>query len=321
MILCEFTPEGYPMQRLSLRDKPLTYQWFGYIKSIASLKFQMSKKYGGYAKPTFSDISFIPTVFEDAWPPPKKADIILLQTDTDEFGGVLLFNGTAQRASYNRKEIKYNLRQPEFDVTVTTSTAYDDTLVDVATAISTSLGLSINTTLARVTSPDVLFTTTKDTQAIDLLDDMCSFFSHGFKIIEGTLYLMDMLGTETGTDLTEFDVLPCSYKDDKSISLVTSGEFSVAGSSPNGDEHNISTAYHTTQGNVETALTDIKTILERDLATVNAKISDTQPQILDRFTLFDESSINPLTTTARVTSIIYNYNSLNLQIEGHGAVV
>jgi len=322
MILMEFTPEGYGLQRISTEDIALEYQWFSYINSIASIRISLSQEYGGFAKPKFSDISLSPEMFKDIHPLPKNAIVKIIQTETDENGGVVLFDGTAHLSDYDRSFIGYNLRQPEFDSTIPEATAYDDTLVNIATALCgvSFLGLTIDTTNARTISPDVLYNTDKDVQTIDLLDDMCSFFSHGFYISEGTLYLFDMLATTTPIELTEFDVLPCSYTENEPVALIKSGDFSIDGGNKNGNTYTVSPTFHTTQANVETALADIKTIVEKDLIETNAKIDDDKPQILNTFSLTDNSLINPLTTTAIATSVVYNYDSLDMRIEGFGVI-
>lgn len=320
MILMEFTPDGYGLQRISTEDVALEYQWFSYINSIASIRISLSQEYGGFAKPKFSDISLSPEMFEDMWPPPKNATVKIIQTETNESGGVIIFDGTAYLSDYDRSSIGYELKQPDFDSTIAKSTSYNDTLINIVNVLcgASFLNLTVDSTNARTVSPSVIYTTDKDIQTIDLLDDMCSFFSHGFYISEGTLYLFDMLETTTPVELTEFDVLPCSYTENQPVALIKSGDFSIDGDNKNGNTYTISPTFHTTQANVETALGDIKTIVEKDLVKLNAKIDDKKPQVLNTLTLTDESLINSLTTTAIVTSVVYNYDTLDMQIEGFG---
>lgn len=320
MILMEFTPDGYDLQRISTEDIALEYQWFSYITTISSIRIGLSQIYGGFAKPEFSDIALSPDLFADIWPPPKMAVVKIIQTETDENGGVILFDGTAQLSRYDRTSINYNLKRPEFDSTIAEATVYNDTLVNIATTLcgASFLDLTIDSTNARTVSPAVLYATESDIQTIDLLDDMCAFFSHGFYISEGTLYLFDMLATTTPIELDEFDVLPCSYMKKEPVALIESGDFSIDGGNKNGETYSVSPTFHTSQVNVETALQDIKTIIEKDIIITNAKIDDQKPMVLNTFSLTDESLINPLTTTALATSVVYNYDTLDMQIEGFG---
>lgn len=322
MLLCEFTPDGGTLARISTEDIALDYQWLSYITSLSSIKFQTTQKYGGYAKPSFSDMMLSPTLFEDSWPPTKLATIKLIQTETTEAAGVTIFSGTAQRTSFDRGGVNYILKQPEFDATIATATAYSGTLDTVIDTLCGSglLDLTVDDTEERATMPTVSYTTTADIQAIDLLDDMCAFFCHGFKIIEGTLYLYDLLETIAPVALDEFDIQPSSYRDEQPISLITQGDDSVFGSSPNGDEVSISTTYASGGINTEAALTNIKTMLESEIAVLNCKIDDDKPTILDCLTLTDESTVEDTTTAARVVSVIYNYDSLDMQIEARGSV-
>ncbi len=322
MILCEWTPSGGSLTRISTEDIALDFQWYSYITSIASIKFQTTELFGGYAKPSFSDITLSPNLFEGSWPPAKTAAVKLVQTETTEAAGTILFDGTAHRTGFDRTGVNYELKQPEFDATIAESTAYSGTLASVVDTLCGSgiLDLTVDHTEERATTPTVAYTTSKDVQAIDLLAEMCAFFTHAFKIVEGTLYLYDMLSTTTPTALTEFDILPSSYTDDEPISLITQDDDSVAGSNPNGDEVKITESYASAGTNTEAALTNIKTVLESEIAVIDAKIDADKPTILDCLTLTDESTIGDTTTSGRAMSVIYNFDSLDMQIEARGSV-
>jgi hypothetical protein len=349
MILCEFTPAGGSLTRIALVDIALTYQWRSHINSMSSVKFQTSRDYGGYAKPVFSDITLSPDLFDGAWPPVKTADVKLIITETNEAAGVTLFEGTAQRREYDRTGIKYILKHPEFTDIFDAAASYSGTLtaaiLDLAT---TRLGLTIDATgTSRTDGITVSFTAAKDAQSIDVLDDLCAFYTHAFTIEGTTLYLYDLLlavtvtsvplidgageylldnvtdmledVTDTGViALTEFDVMPSSYKDGNPISLITSGVYSVVGSDLNGDEVSISTSYAGV--NTEAALTNILTVLESQIAVIKAKVDDSQPKILDHLTLIDDSTINTTTTAARAMSVVYNFDTLDMEIEAWGTV-
>ncbi len=328
MLLIEWTSEGGSLIRISTDYIALDKQWYGYVDSLSSIKFQTTKKYGGYAKPSFSDLTLTPKMFESSWPPPKTAAVKLIQTETTEAAGIVIFDGTAQRANYDRYGVKYTLHQPEFDATLVEEASTEYTTGDgdtVASVIAELCGASIldltyDGSEARASSPNVDYTITSDIQAIDFISELAAFFTHGFKIIEGTLYLYDMLESTTPIVLTEFDVQPCSYKDGQPISLITCGDDSVAGPNPNGDEVSISTSYAATGGDTEDALGDIKTMLESDVAVIKAKIDDDKPTVLEYMELTDESTIGTTTTSARVMSVVYNYNTLDMQIEAYGEI-
>jgi hypothetical protein len=320
MILLEFTPAGGTLQRLSTEDIALEYQWFGYILAMSSVKFQLPTKHGGFAAPSFSEITISPELMEELGEYPATADALMIETDTDENGGTEIYQGTARLETYDRYGFTYNLKQPELPDVIAESTAYNDTLVNVVASICTTLGLTLNSTNARATSPAVLHTTSSEQLAIDLLSDMCSFFSHGFTIAGTTLYLFDMLGVRTKTTLTEFDVQPCEYRKDTAYSLYKATDTeTLAGADENGEEYSVE-PYHTTGANIQTALADIKTIMEQDIATIRFKVDETKPKILDQIILLDESLILPVTTTGTITSIIYNFDTLAVEVEVAGSV-
>lgn len=321
MILCEFTPDGGALQRISDEDIALDYQWLSYLKSISSIKFQLPQVYGGYAGPSFSDIVLWPEAFENDWPPPTTATVKIVETDTTFAGGKVVFDGSGTVGEIDRTGVGLILKKPELDIKIAASTAYNDTLVNVVTTLATTCGLTVVSTRARAVSPAVLHTTAAEILAIDLLSSMCAWFSHGYEIKGTVLYLVDMKDTtQTPIELTEFDVQPCSYRKADPVLLVKCGDYSVDGASDNGDEVDVGDGYHTTEANILGALGDIKTLLELDIATIRFKTDQVKPGILDRITLTDESLLRLITFTGIITSIIYNYDTLSVEAEVLGSM-
>lgn len=320
MILIEFTPDGGTLQRISTEDIALEYQWFSYVQSIKSIKLQLTKKHGGFAKPDFSDIALSPEMFESIGSYPDLAAIKIIETDTDEATGTIIYDGTATLDTYDRQSVNYILRQPELPQTIAKSTAYNTTLVLLAGTLCTAMGLTLDSTAARSPSPAVVYTAPKESLAIDVMTGVCAFFSHAFRISEGVLYLYDMLGARTPFDLTEFDVQRCDYRKDKAYSLISCGDVSIDGSDPEGDEYDVGTAYHGTAANVEAALDNIKLLLDMKIATIRFKADQDKPRILDQFTLLDESLSVPVNVSGTVGSIIYNYDTLAVEVEAYGSV-
>ena len=319
MLLVEWTPDGGSLTRISTEDVALTYQWLGYITSLASLKIQMAEKYGGYCKPSFSDITLSPEMFDGAWPPAKTATVTIKWTDTTEAAAVTLLTGTAQRDEFDREGIKYTFRQPEFDDTLGPATL-NATLSVLMGTWCTAIGVTLSNQSTRSTTTEVDYVYTDDVQTIDMMSDVCAFFSHAFKITSGVLSLYDLKVSGTATALTEFDVMPSSYRNEEPISLITCGDDSVAGSDKNGEEVSISTSYALNTATTETALGDIKIILEKDISVINAKFDGNKPGILDCITLTDESTIETTTSTSRVVSVVYNFDTLDMEMEAIGSI-
>ena len=129
-----------------------------------------------------------------------------------------------------------------------------------------------------------------------------------------------MLGAYTATELTEFDFLPASYRKDSPYSLYSASETETLDGTPeNGDTYSV-TPYHTTSGNIQTALADIKTIMEQDIAMVPMKQDSTKPKMLEKISLTDDSIVLSISFSGIVTSIIYNYSTLDTAIEASGTV-
>lgn len=320
MILCEWTPDGGSMIRISDMDRPLTHQWYNHIKSLSSIKFALASVTGGYAKPKFSDLQLWPKMFESNWPPPDSAEVVIKWTEDTEANAITLFEGSAGLDSFDRHAVTYTLTMPEFDETIIDGTSYTSTdLEGFLTTLCTALSLSTDFTEARATSPDVSFSVENDIQAIDLMSDVCEWFGHGFKIIGSTLYLFDMLGSLTPISMDEFDFSQSSYRKHTPISLLVRGNKSVSGSSPNGEQIEFDKNYGLA-ADALTHLGNLKTLYEKDIIELNCMMTDARPQILEDFTTYDESTIQPTSFTGKAVSVIYNFDTEKVQIEGMGAV-
>lgn len=320
-ILCEFTPAGYSLQRIALEDCPLAYLWRSYIRSFTS--FTMScLKYGGYAKPRFADLILWPSMYEDVvWPPPDTATVKLYMTDDDVSDGTLLFDGTAALDSYDRSGVKYRLKMQEHDHT-TTAVLQNDTLVNLFTDYcgATKLDLTLDSTNARSPSPAVYYTPSGDVQTIDLMDGMAAWFTHGFYILDGTLYLYDMLASGTPEALTEFDCQQVTYRAGTPVSLFTSGGRSLAGSNAAGDTFDLATAYHSTAGNIDAALADIKTMVEKPRVELPSKLSQHEVGLFGDFTLTDESTTRDTVSAAKAFAVKYNFDNETKLLDAVGSI-
>jgi hypothetical protein len=316
----EFTPTGGSTYRISTEDRALTYQWFGYVQAFNSLKIALPTRHGGIAQPEFSDIIISPDLIAEIGSIPQTAAVTIKETDSDEAAAVTIFDGTALLGDYDRNGFGYILYRPANEEKTTKTTSYNNTLTTIATSLCTTMGLTIDTTYARDPSPAVLHTAEKDQLLFDLLSDMLAFFSHGAVVVGSTLYLYDMLGTYTATDPDEFDFQPARYRKDTGYSLFSNGDaVSIAGSFENGGEYDVK-QFHTTTANIQTALGDIKTILEQDIAIVPFKQDATKPGILQKISLTDNSTVLSVSFSGIVTSVIYNYETLGVEVEASGAV-
>lgn len=323
MILIEFTPVGHDMVRCALDDYVLEHQWFSYLASIDTIKYRLTKKHGGCFAPEVGQINFTPEYFATIGEYPATGTMRILRTDTNEAGATVIHDGTSFLDEMDRTRITYDIAHPEMAATIPASTAYNDNLANVVTALCDAaiLDLAVDLTRARAISPAVLHTTTSEQTADALLAEMCAWFCHGYKIVNGTLYLIDLKGTPAARALTEFDVQPCRYRKEKPYSLFKCGDNTLAGSNPAGtEEYDVGQAFHTTSGNIDAALADIKLLMEMDTAIISSTMDQIGAGIADRITLLDESMLVPVTAAGIITSIIYSPDDRKVEAEAIGSV-
>lgn len=306
--------------RVSNEAAALTHFWDPYVSSAGSIKWAMAEDYGGHVKVDFSNFSLLPAVFDNNWPAPASIEAEILYTDSTEEAAVTLFSGTVHTAGLNRESNDYELFGEDIDSTVTDQ-LFNDTLVNIfATYTGSSyLNLTLDTTAARSPSPAIKYTASG--QLLDILSDIAKFFTHGFKILDGTLYLIDMKTDNGSRAFDEFDFEPVNYRDPMPISKVTAGAYSVAGSYSYGDVIDISPVCHDTQANIETALGDIKDILEKRGAEVTLPLNTSKiPDIGEGVSWLDESFQDDINMAIRVNGIVYDFDSYRFTITGFGDI-
>lgn len=116
MLLCEFTINSV-VNYLSIKGHALTHNWKPRIASFDAPTLSVPTNHGGYAKMSFGNISFNPTLFADDWPPPVNGAIALYHTATTEAARELVFEGTAHLREIKRASVTYDLYGPSFDET------------------------------------------------------------------------------------------------------------------------------------------------------------------------------------------------------------
>jgi len=330
MMLCELTPAGGNLIRCAMSDFADIHLWRSYIVSLPSVKLTMPNRWGGFAAPPdWADLAFSPDMFVDAdiWPPPETATVKLRWiTDGDETGGTIIFDGTATVEDPGLTAIKYKLRRPENTTTVAESTVYNDTLANVMTTLcgASYLNLTIDTTRARIPSPAVSYTTTSEQLTIELATSLCAFFGHGFYVEGGTLYLIDMYDlTTTQRTVNEWDgdITESTYKHGTRYSTAKCGDYSVASSTvTNGEELSISTAYHGTQANIESALAIILEIANRPIVELDAMIGDNPLTVGGCYVCNDNNHAMPLQLIMVASDVVYNFDNETMQAVGAGSV-
>lgn len=321
MLLVEVTINGN-LKRVSIEGLALEHYWDQHIISIDPPQYRIQKPYGGYVRPGFGSISFSHELFSDNWPPPVGIDIKKFYTETNEADKELLFEGKAHLRSITRDAITYELFSDAFSTTIADSTLFDDSLVNVVTWFcdSSRLNLSVNSTYARNPSPAVKHTTSGEQLAVNLLSDICAFFTHLFYIENGTLYLIDMLGDAGSESLTEFDFFPSVYDYDVPVSAVRSNSYVRMSSYPYGNELNVGTEYHDTQSNIEDALDDILSIVNKAKCRLRVPLEGSLPKPGKKISWTDTSLGRDTSAYIRCRSIRYDFIKYEAVIEGEGEI-
>lgn len=319
MLLITLDIDG-TIRRVSNEELVLEHSWYAEVSSEPYIKYATAKIYGGMAAPSFGGFSLLPTTFEETtWPPPSTIGVKIEWTETDEGEAITLMQGTGYRLSLTQDTVAYNLLKEDYNATVKTNIT--GTLSSVFT---TYCGVSyLNRTLDTTGTsrdPAVSYNVTTTTSVATVLSNIAAFFSHGFYDDGTTIYLYDCLTANGSKTLTEFDIEQAAYKNNNAVSSFIAGDYSVTGSNQLGTDMNITPVCHTSQTNIEEALADIKTLVEKPVATIPIVIA---PDMLDikpgmNITLSDESC--GINSSIMVQSMYWDFANYSLKIEGGGTL-
>ncbi|MFH2073798.1 MAG: hypothetical protein ABIJ57_00430 [Pseudomonadota bacterium] len=321
MLLVEFTING-TLHRVSMEGHALTHYWDALVIGLDAPTYQLATFYGGYAKPSFGSIRFSHDLFAAAdWPPPVNGAISIYYSATTEEAKELVFTGTAHISRINREEIEYDLYGPSYTVTVGDGENFNDTLVDVATWFcgASYLNLALDSTYARVSSPQVVFLNSGVQIAVNLFSEICAFFTHCFHITGGTLYLIDMLrdaGTET---ITEFDFFPSEYDWEVPIAVARASQYSRFSIYPYGQDITL-TAYADTQERIEAALDNVILVSNKAKMRIRRPLLGSFPTAGTAITVPDTSLGEDTSTVIRSRSMQLDFENGEVITEGEGEI-
>jgi len=295
------------------------HMWDAKVEEVSNITSVIEYQYGGYMRPQYGSITFIPTLFKNDFPPPETIESSIKVGDT-ESGAIQLCESLCSLGLYDREIISYNAigtAKQDYD----SDNSFSGTLIDMFNwaCDSSRLNYTLDTTHARTPSPAISKTLSGDNLIVDMLSEASAYFSHYFYIEGNTLYLIDMFANTGSKTLSEFDYTPVSYQSSEDISLLTSGGYSILGSTPSGHQIDID-PWHTAQSNIESALQNIKISLEKDLITLELSHINNNIAIGNQVTFTDQSMIGDTTTTFIVTKINFNISvdDERMIIEGRG---
>lgn len=308
------------LYRVSEVDLALENPWFKYLFSADKIRFGSSKEHGGYICPSYGGLVLAKSLFASDWPAPVTCPVTLKITETNEAAAVTLFSGSAHLSGWDSSSVSYELYKPEEDTT-TSSPNINSTLDSFFTTMCGYVSLTPNTTYSRSTSPNVDFTSTNDENVIDLMHNVCAFYTHFFQVIGTTAYLIDALDTSGvgSLALEEWEYRRISYSNPAAIPKFVCGDNEVAGSYTYGDkEFSAGTSYHDTDANQVTALGNIKTVLEKVQFEIPISLDDIDMTLCKQLTLTDTTLVqsSDITMVTRGLSIDPLRNSVILTGEG-----
>lgn len=230
MLLVELNING-TTNYLSIDGHALIRYWEPKIVSFDPPQYSMEKKYGGFVKPVFGNISLFQNLFDNDWTPPTACQIAIRYNDDTaltELSAVTLFTGTAHLKKMDRTAIQYGLYTEVISsgITMPANTEYNNvSLKDVFTSAATSLGLNLNTAFARSSSTEVEFTVSNDEEILTFLSKLSASMSHLYYIKEGDINLIDMFQDNGTTTVTEFDYFPSTMEMEPSIIAAKTTQF------------------------------------------------------------------------------------------------
>uniref|UniRef100_A0A6M3K9C7 Tail protein n=1 Tax=viral metagenome TaxID=1070528 RepID=A0A6M3K9C7_9ZZZZ len=322
MLLIEATING-TLHRLSMEGIALTNYWDHQIVGFDPLSNQLSNLYGGYVRPGIGGISFNHALFAaNDWPPPVNMTIAAYYTSTTEAAKELLFSGIGHLANITRESIKYELYGLSYLTTIADATAFDDTLDNIVDWFCNAarLNLTVDHTYERVVSPPVKFTSSGLQYAINLLSDICAFNSHLFYISGSTLYLIDMLLDAGSQTITEFDFFPSEYDYQVPVAIASTTNYARTSVYPYGSILALATEFEDTEADINTALDNIITIMNRAAVRLKMPLLGSMPTPGKKISWTDTSLNLDLAAWIRARSIIYDFQNEEVIIEGEGAL-
>ena len=281
----------------------------------------MPTLHGGYARPTWGTRSFSPDLFVGDWPPPKTITVVDKLTETTEAAAVTIFNGTLHLESYTESEVVYIAYAEEHDVKIT-DFSENNTLITVFTTYcgASYLNLTLDSTLAS-SSPIVTYAVTGESMLIDILSDCAAFFSHAFYISGSTLYLISLANDNNTSTLDEFEFFMGSeYVAPIPYSIFKASTRHLYGTYAYGEEYEADPVCSTNTTQIDSALTQIKTNMEKDFYRFKViPEAGYIPEICDKVTVTNNSLQDDTTTVMNVTGYMVDVINDEIIIEGIGS--
>jgi len=207
------------------------------------------------------------------------------------------------------------------------SPRWNGTLNATLTAILTAIPeiTTVDTTYARASSPNVLWTLTSERLAINVASDIAAFFSHLIYVVGATAYLVDMKLDNGSRTLTEYQYFAApTYQYKAPYAMITCSSDSVIYNKKSSYPYGMTTSvepFHETQANIEAALTDILALENAPRISMDIPmIAGNFPALGEKITIPDTAHVADLDSYIRVRKMQYDFVNTIINIEGEGAI-
>ena len=183
------------------------------VVSLDEVRFGSDSPHGGYVRLTYGSLTLTHEVFTGRvgdWPPPRRLPIAVWYTTAPQH--TKLFEGAAQLDRITATGVTYSLRPYDEFTVEAEDVEYKDTLVNIFSDACTTMGLTLDATGARASSPAISYVAKGKQLLINSLHHMASWACHRFWIEDATLYLSDLfVARGTAINLLSGDVADVQY--------------------------------------------------------------------------------------------------------------
>jgi len=314
-------------EEIRISDEPvsLDHYWDAAIIDFAGPTMTMPTDYGGYCRLNMGDITLVPSLFIDDWPPPRSCAITVKYTDTTESAAITIFTGLVTRREINYEQVVYTFKSPDYDETVADATSYSSLLSTDLDTILTGISeiSTFNDDAMRASPPTVTYTTSGERLSIELASAICGFYTHMFYIDGTRAYCVDMLGNNGISTLTEYEFFPPNYWDKEPVASIketsTGDDTTVFSDYPHGRSMEIE-AYNTGSVVNTTSMNNIMTLENRPRCSVDIPLSGSIPLPGEKISWTDTRVEKNTAVSLYARTFRYNFRTGFVNIEGDAVI-
>ena len=217
------------------------------LASLSQFRYSMDRLYGGYVRPSYGRFEFLPTAFENDWPPPDSFPVTVYWDEDD--GYKTLLDGTLYITDQAEDSVTYIPFEQEFTGRFTDH-VYDNKIAGASGLFVNNVpyidpNLTANYVLGDdVNAPYISFTDTGDKLVLNSLSDVCAVGTHMFYRDGLVMRLVDMFTDNGSREITEFDYFSWQRRHNTPYADYRCGDYSVAGFSFADRSNSVTPIFH-----------------------------------------------------------------------------